>query len=135
MGLSRGNIIILERSLWWGWRRDREDKRKPGGLCNCPSESHLRPVTSHLAPASPPKVFDSSCWNGMKELVDVVVVKRSEWTQDILRKEKWQMQKVGEVPRGPSGHLVPIGLFQAGPPTELGDSIRADVQGTIRLNK
>lgn len=45
----------------------------------------------------------------------------------------WQMQKMREVPRGHLRLLESVTLFQVGPPTELGDGRRAEVQETRGL--
>lgn len=89
---------------WGPGRRDREGKRKSAGLCNCPR-----------------------CG------LDNVVVERSEWTQGVLREESWQMQKMREVPTGRLRLPESVSLFQVGPPTELGDTRRAEAQETLRL--
>ena len=60
-------------------------------------------------------------------------MERSESTQGVLREENWQMQKMREVPRGHLRLLESVTLFQVGPPTELGDTRRAEVQETLRL--
>lgn len=90
---------------WGVGRRDRDGKRKPAGLCNCPRRRAL----------------------------DDLAVERSEWIQEVLREENWEMQKMTEVPRRHVRLLESVTLFQVGPPTELGDTRRADAQKTPRL--
>lgn len=53
----------------WGLgRRDRDGKRKPAGLCNCPRRRGL----------------------------DDLALERSEWIQELLGEENWEMQKMRE---------------------------------------
>lgn len=92
------------KDLWGLGRRDRDGKRKPAGLCNCPRRRGL----------------------------DDLAVERSEWIQELLREENWEMQ-MREVSRRHVRLLESVTLFQVGPPTELGDTRRADAQETLRL--